>query len=169
MRCSGIGSRCVRKGGVMREVILACGDKALVDDEDYERLSVHIWFKYVSGYNVYALRRHSGKRELMHQFILGSPGGVIDHKDRNGLNNQKSNLRKCTHAENMRNRKMRQDSKNKYKGIEYIKKDNRWRAQIFVDGNRFRGPRFKTQEEAGADYNRLAILHHGEFAHLNVI
>jgi len=153
----------------MREIELPCNLKALVDDEDYDMLIVHNWFLSANGNVIYAAARINRRVVRMHQLIFGCPGGIIDHADRDGLNNQKYNLRKCSNSENRRNQKIRYDSKNKFKGIEFDKRKNRWRAQIFVDNKRYRGKRFLTQEEAAIDYNRLAKIHHGEFASLNII
>lgn len=146
------------------------GQVALVDDEDYERVNQYSWHTYKRGNNLYARRKlPDGRKELMHRFILNHAYKIIDHRDQCGLNNQKSNLRGCSHAENIRNSKRHKDSNSAYKGVEFDKRKNRWRAQLFCDGKRYRGKRFHTQKEAAADYNRLALIHHGEFASLNLI
>jgi len=153
----------------MREIELPCNLKALVDDEDYEMLMVHNWFLSANGNVIYAATRINKRVVRMHQLIFGCPGGVIDHRDGDGLNNQRYNLRKCSHAENMRNRKRPYYGKNDYRGIEFDTRKSRWRSVIIVDGKKFRGKRFHTQLEAAIDYNRLAKIHHGEFASLNLI
>lgn len=154
----------------MKIIVLACGSKALVDDEDYEKVSVLRWHLHKSDNNSYARARNSnGKFVKMHQFITDGKYERIDHMDQNGLNNQKSNFRYCTHAENMRNSRMHKNNKNGFKGVEFDRRKNRWRAQIKCDGKRYRGKRFRTMEEAALDYNRLALIHHGEFACLNVL
>lgn len=150
-------------------IILSCGTRALVSSEDYERVVVYSWSKRKSGNNCYAVTEINGRRVSMHQFILGNPGGIIDHKDKNGLNNRRRNLRKCSNAENLRNQRKHKDGKNDYKGIEFDNRKNRWRAIIKCDGKKFRGKRFRTQLEAAIDYNRLAKIHHGEFASPNLI
>lgn len=155
----------------MREIELSLGFKAFVDDEDYDRVSRYRWYVFTTGNSVYASTMMNKRRVMMHRFILEITDSKIhiDHKDHNGLNNQRVNLRECSAAENKRHSKIRCDSKNKYKGVSFDKDKKKWRAQIFYDNKRYRGPRFKTQEEAALDYNRLAKLHHGEFAFLNVI
>ena len=152
----------------MKIIVLTCGSKALVDDEDYEKVNQLRWHIQKKGNNSYARAVDSDGRFIrMHQFITDGKYERIDHMDKNGLNNQKSNFRYCSHAENMRNSRMHKDNKNGFKGVEFDKRKNRWRAQIKCNGKRYRGKRFMTKEEAAMDYNRLALIHHGEFASLN--
>lgn len=85
---------------------------AKVDDDDFDELSSYKWRaqfdKKLNGY--YANRRFQveGKRVClsMHRQVMKTPKGIVcDHVDHDTLNNQKSNLRNCTHAQNLRNRK----------------------------------------------------------------
>ncbi len=85
---------------------------AIVDDEDYERLSKNKWYimkLYHCDTEILYARRYDGsvkdenyKAILMHREILNVHGREkkVDHKDGNGLNNQKQNLRICTHSDN---------------------------------------------------------------------
>ena len=67
----------------------------------------------------------------MHRQILNAPKGmVVDHKDGNGLNNRKSNLRLCTPAQNVRNRRPALGSSSKYKGVSRDKSRRKWLARI---------------------------------------
>jgi hypothetical protein len=87
----------------------------------------------------------------------------VDHIDHNGLNNQKSNLRICTLAENRRNRRAR--GKSKYLGVYY---DNGYiRAVISVNGIQKRLGYFKIEETAAMAYDKAATIYHKEFANLN--
>lgn len=87
----------------MREIKLTQGYVALVNDEDYDRLVQYNWNAQERMYTVYAYRncRDSGSSRAMHTDIMGKrPGFDIDHKDRNGLNNCRSNLRFATKSQN---------------------------------------------------------------------
>lgn len=98
----------------MKEIRLTRGLVALVDDEDFERVNAFKWHAHYSGRTgkkVYAERTvyyKGGGRDTirMHRFILGLPPRgrelVVDHRDGDGLNNQKSNLETITQEENMR-------------------------------------------------------------------
>ena len=157
----------------MKKIELTNGHYAIVDDEDYEVLSKHKWYSSVCSNGVYARRNSSGKGGakrgtlLMHREILNITGTniIIDHKDRNGLNNQKSNLRISTYSQNMANRKSWGESK--YKGVSFHKITNKWAATINIKGKQKHIGLFETQEIAAAKYNEYAKIIHGEFANIN--
>jgi len=95
------------------------------------------------------------------------PGVPVDHKDGDGLNNQRNNLRICTARENKQNgAKYKNGRTSRYKGVSLQK--NSWRMQIAVNGKRIRRC-FRTEIEAAKEYNSLAELHFGAFARLNAI
>ena len=85
---------------------LTQGQFAIVDAEDYEWLSRHKWCAAKSRDNFYAHRFGDGTIVNMHREIMRAPKGVIcDHKNHNGLDNRKSNLRLCTSAQNQYNKR----------------------------------------------------------------
>ena len=91
----------------MREIVLGKGRSvALVDDEDYEWLSQWKWYDSTNGAARYEniLGKPNPKQILMHRIIMNTPSHLeVDHWDHNILNNQKSNLKNCTHKENCQN------------------------------------------------------------------
>ena len=77
--------------------------EAKVDDSDYELLSKYRW-NYTNGY---AQGKVNGKLIGMHRFIMRTPKGMVtDHINHDTLDNRRANLRICTHAQNMANRKV---------------------------------------------------------------
>src|SRR5258705_2025673 len=89
----------------MKEVEWTRAMIALVDDGDFEGVVTHKWCYMTVGYAARSIVEGK-KRKLvyLHRFILQPAKGVhIDHADGNKLNNQRSNLRTCTHQENMQN------------------------------------------------------------------
>lgn len=140
---------------------------ALVDDEDYELLSRVRWYAVRCGRHLYAARAvHRAGRQsriYMHREILGTPPDFhTDHRDFNGLNNQRSNLRVATHAQNMANR--RKYGANQYRGV--VVTDGR--AYLNATFNRKHAfAIFGSAEDAAREYDRLATEHFGEFARLN--
>lgn len=103
----------------------------------------------------------------MHQLIID--GKPIDHKDGNGLNNQKSNLRKSTCQQNNFNVGLTSRNKTGYKGVYKATRYQGYIATIRFSGKLIHGGSFKTAEEAALKYNELAKIYHGEFAWLNTI
>ncbi len=147
------------------------GMVALVSDEDYERVSKYYWTATEARPGLFYASRstprdENGKQKVvyMHNYIMGR--NWIDHKDRNGLNNTRENLRHSCQTTNSRNRKHRK-SKSGFCGVE---KNNNgtFRARIKVDG-KFKTIGNGTALECAKMYNDAALLLYGEFASLNVI
>src|SRR5690349_13857865 len=83
---------------------------ALIDDEDYELVSKHRWNIFVRKNELKARTsikiEGTWKSVFMHRLIMGSPENMeIDHKNHNGLDNRKENLRICSRRENLANRR----------------------------------------------------------------
>lgn len=148
---------------------------AQVDDEDYEYLSQFRWYPLNLKQTTYAKRKiyHDGIQEtiMMHREIMKTPKGMeVDHRDRNGLNNQKSNLRNCTRSQNMMNRETPEVSSSKYRGVMWVLKRKKWKVKACIKTNGVSKHigYFDVDEEAAARaYDREAMIRHGEFAQLN--
>ncbi len=178
-------TRTARHSFFVKQIQLTQGKFALVDDKDFEMLSQYKWYAHKSGKTYYAERNKDKGVGKMHRLIMNCPEGmVVDHIDHNGLNNQKVNLRICSHAENNRNSKSRKNSKSQYLGVSLnIKrrttpyKDgtprdytrHTWIAQIETNGKNYNLGRYKTEEEAALAYNAKAAELFGKFANLNII
>jgi hypothetical protein len=153
----------------MKEIKLTQGKVTLVDDEDYEYLNQWKWFAYNGKRTSYA-GRHSKiinkKRRIIHLHReIMHPSNIlyIDHIDRNGLNNQKTNLRICTRKQNTRNQK--RSSSSGYNGVYNL--HGRIVAQIRVDGKGIHLGTFKTMIDAAKSRDIAAKKYFGEFANLN--
>lgn len=133
---------------------------AFVDDEDYDRLSK---FKWHLNDGRPARSLSWGGTVYMSQDVLGKKEGCeIDHINRNKLDNQKTNLRHCTHAQNGKNRS--NNTGRSTKGVSFHTTKEVWQAYIRVDYKLIHLGYFNTQEEAKAAYQIAAIEHFGEFA-----
>ena len=158
----------------MKTIPLTKGYVALVDDEDYERVSAFKWCAHVKpGKNfhlVYALRslRMNGKKVFifMHRFVLNH-NGPVDHRDNNGINNQKYNLRSASVGQNATNR--RQKSTRRFRGIRFVASGQTYRAEIKVNGVSHQIGNFKTEEDAATAYNFRALELVGDFTRFNTV
>lgn len=155
----------------MKEIKLTQGQVALVDDEDYEFLSQWKWYAIKDKTTFYAARAERKTTIQMHRVILGLTDSKIEgeHKDHNGCNNQRDNLRIATRSQNCANRPSFKNSSSKYLGVSWHKKNKKWVAYIRKDGLRKYIGSFNKEEDAALSYNSLAIQYFGDFANLNKV
>lgn len=147
---------------------------AIVDDADFEVLSRFHWSVKSNGYTLYAYRvtrpneGRDGISVFMHREIMHADDRqLIDHIDRNGLNNTRANLRCCSPSENSMNRKTRKDNILHLKGVKFNRRSRKWSASIKVNGKVFSLGYFNNPDDAARAYDKAALNMHGEFACLN--
>ena len=123
--------------GILRTVKLIQGKLALVDDDDYEELQRFSWRIRKSANGVLHAQRHdrSSGRDLcvfMHRQILGVTDSQtkVDHKDHDGLNNQKYNLRVATTQQNGANMRARPGFSSRFKGVSWDGTRDLWLARV---------------------------------------
>lgn len=162
------------------EVQLTHGKIALVDDEDLPRVRNYSWRAARSFNNTwYAITSVRGadrqwKTVRMHRLILDADEGdpEVDHRNLNGLDNRRENLRTATHSQNLANGIGHPSlRKSKYKGVSWHRDParragGRWLAKVTVGGKSFRHYA-ETELTAAAWYNALANAHFGLFSRPN--
>jgi len=156
-----------------KEIKLTQGKVALVDDEDFEYLNQWKWYAQKTRHHWYAARRGSriiAPRPIyyMHKEII-KDADLVDHKDGNGLNNTRKNLRAATRKQNVHNSRCRGSIG--YKGVVKVPKlvTNPYRSGIMFDGKFVSFGFFPTEKQAAQAWNDNVGKYHGEFAVYNVI
>lgn len=156
----------------MKRIKLTQGKVALVDDADYKWLNRWRWYARKGRSSFYVTRsignRPNNTMMQMHRIIMkAKKGQEIDHRDGNGLNNQKSNLRFCTHGQNKMNCVKKVNSSSKYKGVYWHQPSGKWIARINLNKKRFHLGSFDSEYKAACVYDEKAKELFKEFAKPN--
>ncbi|MGE5609479.1 MAG: HNH endonuclease [Bacillota bacterium] len=151
-----------------KELPLLNGGVAIVDDQDYDRLSIYNWYRTSDG----RARATIAPRlyRLLHHLVIGAPpaGLVVDHCNGDPLDNRRTNLRFCTQTQNQWNRgKRRMGSSLRFKGIQKDRGVRKWRACIKVSGRRYNLGWWNNEEDAAHAYDAAARFYFGPFARTN--
>lgn len=148
------------------------GRVACVDDEDYALVSRYRWYAHNTAPKgapprLYArsTQKRAGRsyHTYMHHLVMGRKG--IDHRDHDGFNNQKRNLRDATGRQNMANKRSKHTAR--YLKGTFPNGCGRWVAYIRPDGRKLHLGTFDSEAEAARAYDAAAIEFFGEFACLN--
>lgn len=154
----------------MKTIALTQGRVALVDDADFERLNQWTWCAWKHRNTFYAQRARrvsEGKSGVvfMHQEVCCKGA---DHKNGNGLDNRRSNLRPCTASQNSANQPLQKGNRSGFKGVSWQGgRLNKWTAQVQVLGKKIHLGCYSDKEDAARAYDAAAREHFGEFAQLN--
>lgn len=151
---------------------LSQGKYAIVDTEDYDGLNKRKWCFQKGTTTCYAVRNGKiGDKHVtlrMHRLILDIPKGMdTDHRNHNGLDNRKCNLRLCSRAENQCNRLPTRGCASRFKGVS--QNGAGWQARIHKNNKRIQLGTYKSEIDAAKAYNDKAKELFGEFARLNDI
>ena len=149
-----------------------------IDLEDLDRVTnfPYTWFaklnKSIGRYYVYASEYHPETKRckpiFLHQFIMKANGKIVDHKNNDGLDNRKSNLRMATDKNNSTNRR----SKNKnntsgYRNVSWSERYGKWIVQMQVNKKNTILGKFDDVHEAGKFAEEMRQKYYGEYAGKN--
>jgi len=152
----------------MKEIHLTQGKVTTVDDDLFDFLSQWKWHAVKNKHTWYAVAKVNGSPVLMHRVIMDAPAGVkVDHRDRNGLNNTKKNLRFATYSQNSANRKVSANNRLGYKGVYFDKRMKKYVAKVTASNKRYWLGHYSTPEDAARAYDEKAKELFGEFAGTN--
>jgi hypothetical protein len=161
--------RTIRVEGDTAYVALTKGFVAVIDASDVGIVAGYNWTALVKANVVYAKRAIKVDGHYvtvrMHRELLDAPDGIlVDHRDGNGLNNRRKNLRLSTNSQNLCNRGSQRNGTSGFKGVTRHKLAGKWMAQIKQNGRRHYLGLFDKPEDAAAAYKTAAEALHGEFA-----
>ena len=145
----------------------------IIDTEDWDKVKEYRWCIRAGPVNRYpyamtaiphpdgGLKKCGRKRTTtlsLHHLILGKPpkGKVTDHRNHNGLDNRKDNLRILTQSQNMFNRRGKRNTSSRYKGISWCKDRGKWRASIWINKKNIYIGYFTCEKEAAMAVNDKA-------------
>ncbi|WP_143004434.1 HNH endonuclease [Halomonas shengliensis] len=152
--------------GIVRRTFHGC--EVLASEKDRSLLMGDGWYVSQYGYLVRRVRgaRRDENKEFFHRVVAGAgPSEQVDHINGDKLDNRRENLRICSHADNMKNRKTHRNNGSGFKGV--YPDRNKWRAKITVNGKVHRLGTFETPAEAHGAYCRAAKEFHKDYARLS--
>lgn len=158
----------------MRRIKLSnCNEFTLVDEDDFKKYGHLKWCLSSKGY---VTRKQWNKKikvdeEIrMHRVILSAKKGtIVDHVNRNKLDNRKSNLRLVSEHQSKWNVGIGSRNKTGFKGVSFEKSRGVYRASIMLKGKQNFIGRFPCKIQAAKEYNKFAKKLFGKYAVLNEI
>jgi len=156
----------------MKEIPLTQNKFAIVDDDDYKRLTIHSWCALASSmggfYAAHSVRPYPGAKTItvrMHRVVAGAAKGqIVDHINHDTLDNRKENLRIVTPSQNMMNRLgARKNKKLNIRGVYFHEGTGKYRAMIRVYGKLKHLGLYKTTQEASKAYADANMKYFGNF------
>lgn len=148
------------------KIPLRGGQVAIIDASDWELVQGYNWRAWLNHNTYYAI---SGTGVLMHRLILGihTLGREVecDHRDGDGLNNRRYNLRIATRSVNLQNRAAY--GKSGRKGVKRSANGKRWCARIYHNEKAILLGTHDTEEQAARAYDKMALVLFGPEARLN--
>lgn len=150
------------------EITLSDGSLAYVDLEDRAIVEGRNWTAAKAGNTAYACRQDGPKYVRLHRLIIKAPDSVlVDHRDRDGRNCRRANLRCATRSQNKMNAVVHANSVSGLKGVGFHRKTGKWQAEIKAHGARYYLGLFDTPGNAAKAYDDAAQRLHREFACTN--
>ncbi len=137
---------------------------AAIDAADVPLVAMWNWHSCKGNHTTYAARTLLGRKVFMHRVIMGDPPGIdVDHRDCDGLNNRRGNLRNATQSQNNMNRRLQSNNTSGLKGVSWSKRDSKWQAQIKIQRKAIHLGYFASPEAAHAAYCAASADLHCEF------
>lgn len=152
--------------GEITLIPLTQGKVAVIDTVDLDKVEGRNWYAR-AGHKTFYAQTHldDGAVADLHRYLLDPGDGIeTDHRDGNGLNCTRENLRPATKAQNLHNRGAQSNNKSGHKGVYWAAHASMWRARIMVRGVTICLGYHHEIGDAARAYREAASLHHGEYA-----
>jgi hypothetical protein len=160
-------------GYPFRRIHLTDGMFAMVDPQDFYHLNHFDWVADGKCNKIYAIRHllsadEKAKIVRMHRYIMRAPAELlVDHRNNNGIDNRRANLRFATTSQNGCNIRKRKNTSSRFMGVHFNKSRGLWSSNIRHQRKRTWLGCFDNEEDAAKAYDAAAKKYHGEFARLN--
>ena len=135
--------------------------RALIDIEDVEKVKDLKWCLNGNGYVLHSTCKN---KAFLHRLLTNCPDDMmVDHINRDPLDNRKSNLRIVSNQQNSMNKGPQKRNTSGHKGVSWDKKRNKWYAYITVNYKLINLGRFSILEDAIEARKRAEIKYFGEY------
>lgn len=148
----------ILQNGYYEIEIFGCDEKIYIDIEDYELVSQYQWHLTKETNTFYAIKSTANSSIKMHRLIMNPlEDEIVDHINKNGLDNRKSNLRNVPKYLNNRNMNLRKDNESGIIGVFYSEKNDQWRAKWYDENHKEHQKAYSCKKYGYEEAKRLAI------------
>jgi len=137
-----------------------------IDLDDVEQLKNFKWYEHRGKWGSYAVsrdRNNNGKYIRLNRLLLNPKrNNVVDHINRDSLDNRRKNLREVSNRLNCCNTKISKNNTSGCVGVVFNKRANKWMSQIKVNYKSIHLGYFKNFQDAVNVRKQAELKYFGE-------